>query len=104
MATGSDFERICLSLPSTTHAPHFDRTAFKVRRIFATLAADRRTANLKLTPDEQAFKLLLVPEAFVAIDNAWGRQGWTTAMLEQLSTDELRAALELAWAHGAARR
>jgi hypothetical protein len=38
MSTAHDFRRIALSLDGTTSAPHFHRTAFKVARIFATLA------------------------------------------------------------------
>jgi hypothetical protein len=53
MATGRDMKRIALALAGTSEAPHFDRTAFKVKRIYATLAADAKTANLKFTPDEQ---------------------------------------------------
>ena len=71
----------------------------KVTRIYTTLAADGQTANLKLTPDEQEFKAMLAPEAFIPLDNAWGRQGWTTAVLANLSEDELRAALEMAYVH-----
>ena len=52
MATARDLRRIALSLDGTVEAPHFDRTAFKVKRIYATLAADGLTANLMLTPDE----------------------------------------------------
>jgi len=89
MTSSSDFRAIALSLAGTTEAPHFDRAAFKVARIYATLAADGQTANLKLTPDEQEFKAMLAPEA----------QGWTTAVLANLSEDELRAALEMAHAH-----
>lgn len=66
-------------------------------RNYATLAADGRTANLKLTPEEQEFKVLLAPEGFRPVDNAWGRQGWTTLELDQLSVAELQAALE--WRH-----
>jgi len=88
-----------LSLDGTSEAPHFDRQAFKVARIFATLASDGLTANLKLTPDEQEFKVMLAPEAFLPIDNAWGRQGWTTVVLEQLSVEELKTALQMAYAH-----
>ena len=55
VATADDLRRIALSLAGTTEAPHFDRTAFKVKRIYATLAADGKTANLKLDPDEQEF-------------------------------------------------
>ena len=99
MTSSSDFRAIALSLAGTTEAPHFDRAAFKVARIYATLAADGQTANLKLTPDEQEFKAMLAPEALIPIDNGWGRQGWTTAVLGNLSEDELRAALEMAHAH-----
>ncbi|KQU96395.1 hypothetical protein ASC89_07675 [Devosia sp. Root413D1] len=99
MTTSSDFRAIALALDGTTEAPHFDRQAFKVARTYATLAADGLTANLKLTPDEQEFKAMLAPEAFVPIDNGWGRQGWTTAILARLSAEELKAALEMAYAH-----
>ncbi len=88
-----------MSLAGTTEAPHFDRAAFRVARIYATLAADGQTANLKFTPDEQEFKAMLAPEALIPIDNGWGRQGWTTAVLAKLGEDELRAALEMAYAH-----
>ncbi|WP_236884160.1 MmcQ/YjbR family DNA-binding protein [Devosia sp. A16] len=97
--TSSDFSAIALALDGTSEAPHFDRRAFKVARIYATLAADGLTANLRLTPDEQEFKAMLAPEAFVPLDNAWGRQGWTTAVLSELSVEDLRAALEMAHAH-----
>jgi len=101
MATAADLRRIALSLTGTTEAPHFDRMAFKVARIYATLAADRLTANLKFSPDEQEFKCMLAPDAFTAIPNAWGKQGWTTVTLSALKVAELRDALETAWRHGA---
>jgi hypothetical protein len=99
MATGRDLRRLALSLEGTAEAPHFDRTAFKVARIFVTLAADGRTANFKFTPEEQEFKCLLLPEAFQPVPNAWGRQGWTAATLSKLSSSDLQAALEMAWRH-----
>ena len=99
MATGDDLRRIALSLEGASEAPHFDRAAFKAARIFATLARDGKTANLKFTSDEQEFKCLLAPEAFAPIPNAWGRQGWTVAELSALDEADLRAALEMAWRH-----
>ncbi len=84
--------------------PHFDRAAFKAVRIYVTLAPDGRTANFKFTPEEQEFKCMLAPEAFTAIPNAWGRQGWTTATLSKLGKAELQDALKIAWAHGAAKK
>ena len=104
MATGTDLRRMAMALEGTTEAPHFDKAAFKVARIYVTLAPDGKTANLKLAPDEQEFKCLLMPEALAPVPNAWGRQGWTTATLAKLSKAELQDALTIAWKHGAAKK
>jgi hypothetical protein len=104
MATARDLRRIAKSLDGTLEAPHFDRAAFKVARIYATLAADGLSANLKLTPDEQELECLVAPEAFAAVPNAWGKQGWTTVTLAAISVPELEAALEMAWRHALPRR
>jgi hypothetical protein len=100
MATDTDFRRIALALEGTTSAPHFDRTAFKVARTYATLAPDGLTANLKFMPDEQELKCLTAPEAFQPLPNAWGKRGWTVANLAMLDVAELQRALETAWHHG----
>ena len=99
MATGEDLRRLALSLSDTIEVPHFDRAAFRVKRIYATLAANSRTANLRLMPDEQEFKCILAPAAFSPVQNAWGKQGWTTATLSELSLAELGDVLETAWRH-----
>ena len=99
MATDADLRRIAMSLEGTAEAPHFDRTAYKVARIYVTLASDKRTANFKFAPDEQELKCTVAPDAFMPIANAWGRQGWTTGTLSKLTVPELRAALEMAWRH-----
>ena len=104
MASSKDLRRLALALPGTTEAPHFDRIAFRAARIYVTLAGDGRTANFMFTPDEQAFKCMLAPDAFQPIPNAWGRKGATTATLSKLSKAELKSALEMAYAHGAAKK
>ncbi len=104
MATANDLRRMALALEGTTEAPHFDRTAFKVARIYVTLSADGKTANFKLTPDEQDFKCMMLPEAFSRIPNAWGQQGWTAARLTGLSRADLEAALDMAWRHALPRK
>ena len=104
MASGEDLRRIARSLHGTMEAPHFERTAFKVARTYATLAADGQTANLKFSPSEQEFKVMLAPDAFAPVPNAWGKQGWTTATLQRLSEAELASALSMAWAHAVAKR
>jgi hypothetical protein len=94
-----EFARIALALPGTVASPHFDRTAFKVKRTFATLAADGKSANLKFSVEEQEFKCMLAPKVFQAIDNGWGRQGWTTLHFAKASSEEVTAALAMAHAH-----
>ena len=103
MADAALFRRIALSFDGAAEYPHFDRRAFKARVTFATLAPDELTANIKFALDEQALKCTVAPDAFAPLDNAWGRQGWTCATLAALSEAELRAALEMAWRHGAAK-
>ncbi len=103
MATANDVRKLALDLEGTTEHPHFDRAAFKVKRIYATLAADGRSLNLKLTPEEQEFKTMMAPDVFSLIPNAWGRQGWTAVDLKAVGKAELLAALTMAWEHGRAK-
>lgn len=98
-AKASDLRRLALALDGTTEAPHFDRAAFKVMRIYVTLAADGKTANFKFTRDEQALKCTVAADAFAPVPNAFGKQGWTTATLSKLTIPELKSALEMAHAH-----
>jgi len=104
MAGARDFRRIALSLAGTTEAPHFERTAFRVRRIYATLAPDGKTANLMYSPDEQALKCAVAPEAFAALPNAWGARGATAVKLSALTVAELQNALETAWRRARVKR
>jgi len=100
MATAKDLRRLALALEGTTEYPHFDRIAFKADRTYVTLAADGKSANFKFTPDQQALKCEVARDAFAAIPNGWGRQGWTVATLSALSIAELKAALATAHANG----
>jgi hypothetical protein len=99
VTTGDDLRREALTMEGTSESPHFHRTAFKAARIYVTWAADGRTANFKFSPDEQEFKCLLAPNAFTPVPNAWGKQGWTTGLLSELSEEELASALRTAWTH-----
>jgi hypothetical protein len=101
MANAADFRRIARSFEGAGEYPHLDRHAFKARVTFATLAPDELSANIKFAPDEQALKCAVAPDAFAALDNAWGRRGWTCATLAALSEAELKSALEMAWRHAA---
>jgi hypothetical protein len=100
MATAKDVTRIAMGLEGTTSAPHADRIAFKVRRIYATLAADGKTINVDLTPDEQAFKVMMAPAIYSQIPNGWGLRGATTVNLGVIGVTELTELLTLCWEHG----
>jgi len=82
MASAADVRKLALGLEGTTEHPHFDRAAFKVRRTYATLASDGASLNLKLTPEEQDFKVMMAPEVFSQIPNKWGASGWTAVDLK----------------------
>ncbi len=101
MASAEDFRQVALSLAGTSEAPHFDRVAFKARRIFATLAPDRLTANIRFPPEEQEIRCEMQPDAYRPIPNKWGAQGWTIAELSALTVDDLQVALSSAWQHQA---
>ena len=74
MASGADLRRMALALAGTSEAPHFERAAFKVTRIYVTLAADSGTANFKFSPDEQEFKCMMAPVAFAPVPGAGARR------------------------------
>jgi hypothetical protein len=97
MTTSSDLRRLALSLEGTIEAPHFDRTAFKAKRIYVTLAPDSETANFMFTPEQQEFKCMMAPDAFASVPNAWGQRGATTAIPSRLILAELEDALRMAW-------
>lgn len=102
MATAADLRRLAMSLDGVEEKPHFDRAAFRARKIFVTLAADGLTANFAFSPDEQALKCTILPKVFAPLPNTWGQRGWTVGTLARMSKEDLAAALETAWRHAVA--
>lgn len=47
---------------------------------------------------------MAAPEIFQAIDNGWGRQGWTTMRLRAASEADVEAALRMAHVHAVAKK
>ncbi|WP_430448596.1 MmcQ/YjbR family DNA-binding protein [Rhodophyticola sp.] len=99
MTTEEEFRELALSLHGTEEVAHFDRRAFKVRRIFASLEPNGDTANLYLTPPEQEQWCDIVPGAFAPVPNKWGSRGWTQVWLAHIKLDDLHAALRAAWSN-----
>ena len=98
-ATASDFERIAGSLDGTTTARHFDRTAFRVARIYATLPRDGETANLLFTRLDQEAFCERFPRGFAPVPGGWGRMGYTTVTFAAVTPAQLEEALRRAWSN-----
>ncbi len=95
--TPSKAKTLALSLGGVTDAPHFDRTAFRRRITFATLAADGSDLNLMFTPDLQEFYVEQEPAAFAPHPSAWGKQGATCCDLKAVDEATLLGALKAAY-------
>ncbi|MEQ1519063.1 MAG: MmcQ/YjbR family DNA-binding protein [Usitatibacteraceae bacterium] len=91
-----EFRDAALSFTNTEEVEHFDKRAFRARRIFASLACDQ-TANLLLTLDEQEFYTSMHPEVLARVPNKWGDRGWTRLSLAESDVDLVRHLLSLAW-------
>jgi YjbR len=98
--SGADIREIALSLDGVAEKPHFQRSAFKVKRNFATLAPDGKSVNLLLLPEEQELKCEIHPTIFAPVPNKWGDQGWTIMQLDTVSYDIAKSAIEAAWVNG----
>ena len=105
MSTSADLRRLAVYLEGTTEAPHFDRTAFKAKRIYVDAwPPTAKRANFMFTPEQQEFKCMMAPEAFTPVPNAWGQRGATTAILSRLSLAELEDALRTAWSRAVSKK
>jgi len=95
MITGAIFEKMALSFPNTGQKPHFERIGFNVigRRMFATYLANDNTANIFLTPKEQAVFCGMDPENIYPVANKWGEGGITTFNLNRVSKEFVQEAL-----------
>ncbi len=99
MMTTEIFKDIALAFPGTEAAPHFERTAFRVvkKRIYATLHEPSQSANIVLTPLEQAEFCEMGEGSIYPVPNKWGEKGWTTFDLKSVKTELVQAALEMAY-------
>ena len=85
MITEELFAQMALSFPGSEQVPHFERAGFKVtgKRMFATYLQKDNTANIFLTPAEQAV-FVQMEEAIYPVPNKWGEKGATTFELNSV--------------------
>jgi len=88
------FAQMALSFPGTEQVPHFDRLGFKVtgKRMFATYLEKDNTANIFLTPKEQAL-FCKMDKGIYPVPNKWGEKGATTFELDSVPKNIILEAL-----------
>jgi hypothetical protein len=95
---------IARKLPDVSEKGHFGSDAFYAnKRIFATVWHDKQQVNVRLSPEQQQAFIRRKPDAFFQIDNAWGRQGWTSIGLADVDRALFKAAIETAWENAVTR-
>lgn len=93
------------ALEGVTEKNHFGSDAFYAhKRIFATVWPEKKQVNLRLTPEQHLRFVAEDGEAFEAVANAFGSQGWTTVHLDFIERPALAVALGAAWTSSAAAR
>jgi hypothetical protein len=95
MITGETFEKMALSFPNTGQKSHFDRIGYNVtgKRMFATYLTENNTANIFLTPDEQAIFCRMDSKNIYPVPNKWGENGATTFDLNKVAKELVHEAL-----------
>jgi hypothetical protein len=92
---GEAFMKLALSFPGAEQKPHFERIGFKVmgKRMYATYLAKNNTANIFLTPEEQAVFCEMDMVNIYPVPNKWGEKGATTFELDKVARELVLEAL-----------
>lgn len=95
MISEDNFTAMALSFPGTEQKPHFERAGFKIigKRMFATYLAKNNTANIFLTPKEQAVFCAMDAANIYPVPNKWGEKGATTFELNKVAQEIVMEAL-----------
>lgn len=98
MVTLATLRKIALAFPEATEEPHFEKTSFRVKKkIFATYDAQHNRACLKLSETDQDLFSLPDKACIYAVDNKWGRQGWTFVEMKKVSPVVFKSILAAAY-------
>src|SRR5688572_74162 len=91
------FRQIALSLPETSEQPHFERTSFRTKKIFATLDIEKNLACLMLSEIDQSVFCGIGKSVIYPVPNKWGKQGATYVELGKVRKTVLKDALKKAY-------
>jgi hypothetical protein len=98
MVTIDKLRALAGSFPEITEEPHFEKTAFKVKKkIFATYSMATEIVCIKLSLIDQdvfctAGKTIIYPAP-----GAWGKKGWTFINLKKVRLELFNDALTTAY-------
>ena len=100
--TAAQFRKLALQMPETVESAHCGHPDFRVGvgktpKVFASLAPEETTANVKLTPEQQAERIQAAPQVFAPCVGRFGEWGWTQITLRAAKADMVRGALLSAW-------
>ncbi|MDQ6812932.1 MAG: MmcQ/YjbR family DNA-binding protein [Bacteroidota bacterium] len=105
MVSIDTFRKLALSFPETTEDLHFEKISFRVKKkIFATYDDKNKKACVRLSEIDQDIFSLVDKTIIYAVDNKWGKQGWTLIELEKVQSDLFSDALTTAYCEVAPRK
>lgn len=98
MANFEVLQKLCLTMPESAEVPHFEKTSFRVKsKIFATYDTKNKRCSVKLNAVDQDIFCSSNKGIVYAVDNAWGKQGWTLIELGPLKNEMLEAIIKSAY-------
>jgi len=97
MINAQTFRQLALSFPGAKELPHFDKTSFRVKKIFATLDIKANRACLMLSQIDQSAFCAFDRSVIYPVPNKWGKQGATYVELKKIRKDTLKDALTQAY-------
>jgi hypothetical protein len=98
MVSIARIKELALSFSETDEHPHFDKTAFRVRKkIFATLDEAKNRVMVKLTPGDQYVYVKAAPGIIYPVPGTWGQRGATFVEISRVKLALFREALTAAY-------
>ena len=96
--TANEFRALALAIEGASESAHMGHPDFRINgKIFATLGhPNENWGMVKLSPEQQNEFAQSQPKSFIPAKGAWGRQGSTTVLLEQVEAHSLQEALRIA--------
>jgi hypothetical protein len=90
--------KFALSFPETDEHPHFNLSAFRVKKkIFCTIHAKDNRIMVKLTPEDQSVFCAFDPAIIYPVPGGWGRKGATFIELSKVRVAMCKDAVTTAY-------